>query len=99
MIMPSLLSWVIGASVVGALSIVLRHLANDAHELTRSRGRASVAANQKAQALRSTRLARSDGLRPGHQESVFAEINLEGGHPLAEQGASASETEPMVRGV
>jgi hypothetical protein len=42
MIMPSFLTWVIGASVVVALSVVLRTVANDAQELARSRARASV---------------------------------------------------------
>jgi hypothetical protein len=44
MIMPSLLTWVIGAAVLVVLSVLLRHVANEAHELAWSRGRASVAA-------------------------------------------------------
>jgi hypothetical protein len=37
MVMPSLLTWVIGAAVVVALSVVLRAVANDAQRLARSR--------------------------------------------------------------
>jgi hypothetical protein len=44
MVMPSLLTWVIGAAVVVALSVVLRIVANDARGLVRSRARASVPA-------------------------------------------------------
>ena len=43
MIMPSLLTWAIGAAVLVVLSVVLRYVANEAHELARSRGRGSVA--------------------------------------------------------
>ena len=43
MIMPSLLSWAIGVVVLVVLSVVFRYVANEAHELARSRGRASVA--------------------------------------------------------
>jgi hypothetical protein len=32
MIMPSLLTWVIGAAVLVVLSVLLRYLANEAHE-------------------------------------------------------------------
>ena len=42
MVMPSLLTWVIGAAVMVALSVVLRTVANDAQELARSRARASA---------------------------------------------------------
>jgi hypothetical protein len=42
MVMPSLLTWVIGAAVMVALSVVLRTVANNAQELARSRVRASV---------------------------------------------------------
>ena len=44
MVMPSLLTWVIGAAGVVALSVVLRTVANDAQELARSRARAPVRA-------------------------------------------------------
>ena len=37
MIMPSFLTWVIGAAVMVAVSVVLRTVANDARELARSR--------------------------------------------------------------
>jgi predicted transcriptional regulator len=37
MIMPSFLTWVIGAAVVVALAVVLRTVANEAQELARSR--------------------------------------------------------------
>jgi hypothetical protein len=43
MIIPSLLTWVVGAAMLIVASLPLRYLANEAHELTRSRGRASVA--------------------------------------------------------
>jgi hypothetical protein len=43
MTMPSLLTWVIGAAVLVVLSVLLRYVANEAHELARSRGRASIA--------------------------------------------------------
>jgi hypothetical protein len=42
MVMPSLLTWVIGAAVMVALSVVLRTVANDAQGLARSRSRALV---------------------------------------------------------
>jgi hypothetical protein len=42
--MSSLVTWVIEAAVVAALSAVLRYVANDVHELARSRARASVPA-------------------------------------------------------
>jgi hypothetical protein len=44
MVMPSLLTWVIGAAVVVILSVVLRTVANDAQRLARSRARASIPA-------------------------------------------------------
>jgi hypothetical protein len=44
MIMPSLMTWVIGAAVLVVLSVLLRCVANEAHELARSRGRSSAAA-------------------------------------------------------
>jgi hypothetical protein len=44
MVMPSLLTWVIGAAVVLILSVVLRTVANDSQRLARSRARASVRA-------------------------------------------------------
>lgn len=44
MAMPSLLIWVLGAAALVVLSGLLRYVANDAHELARSRGRASIAA-------------------------------------------------------
>ena len=44
MVMPSLLTWIIGAAVVVALSVVLRAVANDAQGLARSRAGASVPA-------------------------------------------------------
>jgi hypothetical protein len=49
MIIPSLLTWVVvGAVVLVVLSVLLRYVANEAHELARSRGRASVAAEPKS---------------------------------------------------
>ena len=42
MIMPSLLTWVIGGAVPVVLSVVLRYLANEAHDLARTRARASI---------------------------------------------------------
>lgn len=47
MMIPSLLTWVIGAAVLVILSVLLRYVENEAHELARSRGRASVAAEPK----------------------------------------------------
>jgi len=47
MIMPSLLTWVVGAAVMVIASLLLRFLANEAHELARSRGRASAATGPK----------------------------------------------------
>jgi hypothetical protein len=44
MIMPSLMTWVIGAAVLIVLSVLLRYVANEAHELARSRGCSSAAA-------------------------------------------------------
>ena len=44
MVMPSLLTWVIGAAVVVILSVVLRTVANDAQRLARSRTHASIPA-------------------------------------------------------
>jgi hypothetical protein len=43
MIMPSLLTWVVGAAVLVIASLILRYLANEAHEVARSRARGSVA--------------------------------------------------------
>ena len=48
MIMPSLLTWVIGAAVLVIASFLLRFLANDAHELARERGRALFAPGHKS---------------------------------------------------
>ena len=48
MIMPSLLTWVVGAVVLVVASLLLRFLANEAHEVARARGRASVATGQKS---------------------------------------------------
>jgi hypothetical protein len=48
MIIPSLLTWVIGTAMSVVLSVLLRYAANQAHELNRSRGRASVAAEPKS---------------------------------------------------
>jgi hypothetical protein len=48
MIMPSLLTWVVGAAVLVIASLILRYLANEAHEVARSRGRASVAPGPKS---------------------------------------------------
>jgi hypothetical protein len=42
MIMPSLLTWVIGAAVLVVLSVMLRYLANEAHDPARTRARASI---------------------------------------------------------
>jgi hypothetical protein len=42
MIMPSLLTCVIGPAVLAVISVLLRYVAKEAHELARSRGRASV---------------------------------------------------------
>jgi hypothetical protein len=47
MIIPSLLTWVIGTAVLVLLSVVLRYVANEADEVARSQGRASVAAEPK----------------------------------------------------
>ena len=58
MIMPSLLTWVIGAAVLVVLSVVLRYVANEAHELARSRGRASVAAEPESEVLQATQPSR-----------------------------------------
>jgi hypothetical protein len=46
-IMPSLLTWVVGAAVLVIASLVLRFLANEAHEVARARGRASLATGPK----------------------------------------------------
>jgi hypothetical protein len=48
MIMPSLLTCVVGAAVLVIASFLLRYLANEAHEQTRTRGRASVAPRHKS---------------------------------------------------
>jgi hypothetical protein len=42
MIMPSLFTWVIGGAVSLVLSVLLRYLANEAHDLARRRARASI---------------------------------------------------------
>jgi hypothetical protein len=47
MIIPSLLTWVIATAVLVVLSVVLRYVANEADEVARSQGRASVAAEPK----------------------------------------------------
>ena len=46
-IIPSLLTWVIGTAVLVVLSVVLRYVANEADEVVRSQGRASVAGEPK----------------------------------------------------
>jgi hypothetical protein len=51
MIMPSLLTWVVGAAVLVIASLILRYLANETHELARSRGRASVAPAPKSSSM------------------------------------------------
>jgi hypothetical protein len=51
MTMPSLLTWVIGAAVLVVLSVLLRYVANEAHELARSRGRASIAVEPKSASM------------------------------------------------
>ena len=51
MIMPSLLTWVIGAAVLVVCSVMLRYVANEAHELARSRGRASIATEPKGASM------------------------------------------------
>jgi hypothetical protein len=81
MIMPSLLTWVIGVGVLVALSVVLRYLANEAHELARSRGHSAVAAEQKTQALRGMHRARADRSRTGRRESPLAGIDLKAMQP------------------
>jgi hypothetical protein len=43
MIMPSLLTWLVGVAVLAVASVLFRFLANQAHELARAQGRASVA--------------------------------------------------------
>jgi hypothetical protein len=48
MIMPSLLTWVVGAVALLVASLLLRFLANEAHELARALGRASVATGPKS---------------------------------------------------
>jgi hypothetical protein len=48
MIMPSLLTWVVGAVVLVVASLMLRYLANEAHEVARARRRASVAPARKS---------------------------------------------------
>jgi hypothetical protein len=48
MIMPSLLAWVVGTAVLVIASLILRYLANEAHEVARSRARASVAPGPKS---------------------------------------------------
>jgi hypothetical protein len=48
MIIPSLLTWVIGTAVLVVLSVVLRYMANEADEVARSQGRASVGAEPKS---------------------------------------------------
>jgi hypothetical protein len=47
MVMPSLLSLVIAAAALALLSVLLRHLANEAYDMARSRRRVSVAAGPK----------------------------------------------------
>ena len=48
MMMTSLLTWVVGAVVLAVASLLLRFLANEAHEVARARGRASVTAGPKS---------------------------------------------------
>ena len=47
MIIPSFLTWVIATAVLVVLSVVLRYVADEADEVARSQGRASVAAEPK----------------------------------------------------
>ena len=47
MIMRSLLTWMVGAGVLVVASLLLRFLANEAHEVTRARGRALFAREPK----------------------------------------------------
>jgi hypothetical protein len=47
MIMPSLLTWVVGAAVLAVASLLLRFLADEAQKLARAQGRASVALRPK----------------------------------------------------
>jgi hypothetical protein len=42
MIMPSLLTWVIGGTVLVVLSVLLRYLTNEAHYQARTRACASI---------------------------------------------------------
>ena len=42
MIMPSLQTWVIGGTVLVVLSVLLRYLTNEAHDLARTRAGASI---------------------------------------------------------
>jgi hypothetical protein len=58
MIMPSLLTWAIGAAVLVVLSVVLRYVANEAHELARSRGRASAVREPKGLSVPEPKLSR-----------------------------------------
>jgi hypothetical protein len=48
MIMPSLLTWVVGTIVLVVVSLLLRFLANEAYELAQARGRASAALGPKS---------------------------------------------------
>ena len=48
MIMPSLLTWVVGVVVLVVASLLLRFLANEAHEVAKARRRASVASGSKS---------------------------------------------------
>ena len=47
MIMPSLLTWLVGAAVLAVASLLLRFLADEAQKLARAQGRASVALRPK----------------------------------------------------
>jgi hypothetical protein len=51
MIVPSLFTWAIGAAVLVVLSVLLRYVANEAHELARSRGRALAVREPKGSSV------------------------------------------------
>jgi hypothetical protein len=64
MVMPSLLTWVIGAAVMVALSVVLRTVANNAQELARSRG------------ARQSMLNLQTAIHPGRQRSRAGNLDV-----------------------
>jgi hypothetical protein len=93
MIMLSLLTWIIGVGVLVALSTVLRYLANEAHELARSRYQEAVVAEQKAQALRGMQPARSDeSFANGRESEPAGTTPPEAMLPLAELETSATDS-------